>query len=287
MHHQFFFVHDRDWYTMTSFDGDPSLRKSAHGRVSLFHTPNNVQTRNIRISSGLHRDKSAVYHKLLERKQDIACWHCCEMICRTDPLYQVPRSYDPSLDSFYVYGAFCTLACCKAYIESCDAFVKWHQMTIFHKMTSVVYGIHEPIVAAPPRISLQKFGGVMSIDAFRKLPKPTAIIEPPFVSYCMLLEERTSDPSSNVTEVQNPIEINVEAVVSGGQRAKQQMREPMNDDFSEPPPNSMYDTYVSTHAGAATQADGAARKKRTRKADGSIVAAAPGGGTLRRFQKKD
>lgn len=71
-------------------------------------------------------------------------------------------------------------------------------MNVFVRMLREVYGIHEPIVEAPPRIALRSFGGPFDIEQFRKQTNVCTIVTPPFVSYCMLVEER--QPNENMGE---------------------------------------------------------------------------------------
>tara|TARA_B110001450_G_C17616997_1_gene479643 strand:+ start:200 stop:715 length:516 start_codon:yes stop_codon:yes gene_type:complete len=63
-------------------------------------------------------------------------------------------------------------------------------MNIFVRMLRDVYGIEGSITEAPPRLSLKMFGGPFDIEPFRRQTMTCSIVTPPFISYCMLLEER-------------------------------------------------------------------------------------------------
>lgn len=163
------------------------VRKSAYGRTDLFlaHAP--VLFREIRCMGGVQRrDAANVYHVLDSASAATSCcWHCCEPIHGT--AYPIPRVYDATEQKYYVYGATCRPACAKAYIMEHTTFNRGEYMNVFTKMMRDVYGITTPIHETPPRAALQRFGG-----AFDPTAAPRAgsvLLEPPFISYCMVLEE--------------------------------------------------------------------------------------------------
>ena len=63
-------------------------------------------------------------------------------------------------------------------------------MNAFNRMMREIYNVHDNITEAPPRLALQKFGGPFDIEIARKQQNVCAMVSPPFVSYCMLVEER-------------------------------------------------------------------------------------------------
>ena len=109
----------------------------------------------------------------------------------------MPKSYDPTEGVYHVYGIFDDLACAKAFILDQSSFNRGHQMGVFHKMARDVYGVLDPfeIVEMPPRVSLRRFGGPFDPTRRQGRRAAVSILEPPFVSYCMLAEERTADVS--------------------------------------------------------------------------------------------
>ena len=172
-----------------------SIRKSAFGRTNLFLSSSSTLFREVKCSaSTMARQATAsVYHmhetnKLEEKMKDIVCWHCCHSF-DSDPL-KLPRSYDPSEKMYHVYGCFCSANCCKAYILEHSTFDRGYQMNVFVRMLREVYGITESIVESPPRIALKMFGGPFDIETFRTQKNVCYVVNPPFVSYCMLIEER-------------------------------------------------------------------------------------------------
>ena len=171
-----------------------SLRKSAFGRASFFLSSPACVFREVKCSNTVARQPStSLYHTHpvcnLAVTPNSVCWHCCESF---DGLgIRLPRLYDTVERVYHVYGWFCSPGCVKAYILENSSFDKGQQMSVFTQMLKHVYGITDVVIASPPRISLHKFGGPFSIGDFRK--NVCTVITPPFVSYCMLLEERTPD----------------------------------------------------------------------------------------------
>ena len=61
-------------------------------------------------------------------------------------------------------------------------------MNTLTKMLREVYGITEGITEAPPRPAMKRFGGTFDPGTLQRAT--CRILQPPFVSYCMIVEER-------------------------------------------------------------------------------------------------
>jgi hypothetical protein len=170
------------------------VRKSAFGRTGLFLPSTNVILREVRCMGGVTRhDGVSVFHMHnMENKENVVCWHCCEEF-EGDGM-PIPRIFDPIENVYHVYGHFCSPSCCKGYILEHTTFDRGQHMNVFVKMLRQVYGIHHAVVEAPPRISLKKFGGMFDIAEFRKMHNICTVCQPPFVSYCMVVEECMQQP---------------------------------------------------------------------------------------------
>lgn len=226
-----------------------SVRKSAFGRTSLFLTGHDrVLVRCVRTTSAaMRRRDGSTYHNLTttaaRATTPICCWHCCEPI--TGETFVVPKSYDANENVFYTYGHFDSLACAKAFLLEQSSFDHGHQANVFSKMVREVYKIHEEIEEAPPRVSLQRFGGPFDIAKFKENPTRTVLIEPPFVSYCMLVEERapTSELSDTIGRQLGGTRTDDQRDFRGGHVVDEA-------EFAEPPPRSMYDDFLAgAHGG--------------------------------------
>ena len=221
-----------------TMSGPSTIHKSAFGRTSLFLTGDDrVLTRNIRTVSGaMRRRDGSMYHNLSQcasHVDEIHCWHCCEPI--KGDSFVVPKSYDAGSNLFYVYGHFDSLACCKAFILEQSSFDHGHQMNVFSKMVRDVYGIDDDIVEAPPRVSLKRFGGPFDAKDIKRRGIRARLVEPPFVSYCMLVEERN---------VQDSVSDTLGAAIGGASSSTAAGATVDDDEFSEPPPQAMYDSFT-------------------------------------------
>ena len=178
---------------------DPlKIRKSAFGRTSLFVPSNSVLIREVQCMGGVSRFHNAsVFHMhKMETQKDVCCWHCCESF-ENEP-YKLPRLYDPVEKIYHVYGHFCSPNCAKAHILETTSFDKGQHLNVFTRMMRDIYDVKESITESPPRIALQKFGGPFDIKTFRSMKNNCIIRKPPFVSYCMVVEEKL--PTSSISE---------------------------------------------------------------------------------------
>ena len=79
-------------------------------------------------------------------------------------------------------------------------------MNVFVRLCREIYGIDRAIIESPPRIALQMFGGPFDIETFRTEKNICELVTPPFVSYCMLIEERLPTESMGETRgIQNTV----------------------------------------------------------------------------------
>ena len=129
---------------------------------------------------------------------------------------------------------------------------------MFTKMVREVYGIENDIWQAPPRITLQKFGGPFDIAKFKKKPFKSRIIEPPFVSYCMLAEERPTE-----TFIADTLGIRIDDDCDAKSTVD-------DDEFAEPPPVSMYDTFLKEHSTDEVQITSEPPKKKRNSSSGKL-----------------
>lgn len=140
---------------------------------------------------GIHRYNSAsVYHMIPQNEQSSSCWHCCEPVTRNESI-PIPKVYDTAEKVFHVYGTTCSPSCAKAYIVEHTSFDRGQNLNVLSKMLREVYDVNEPVPIAPPRCSYKRFGGVF--DPKKDFSCDFTLLHPPFVSYCMLVEEKMND----------------------------------------------------------------------------------------------
>ena len=262
-----------------------TLRKSAFGRTNLFLKTSNAIFREIRCTgSTVARQASAsIFHvhqgtRASKKPDDCVCWHCCHAY--EGEGFRLPRIYDPSENVYHVYGWFCSANCAKAYILEHSTFDRGYQMNIFVRMLRDVYNIDTTVNEAPPRISLTMFGGPFDIRAFRQQTNVCLTITPPFVSYCMLIEER--QPISNMGEQPSSGVAAQRGSVRGLRRPSQQPSMSRDgEEICQPDVEGLYASFMASHDSSADTSTEAPAPKRSRTS--RSAKAVQGGGGLAKF----
>ena len=173
-----------------------TIRKSTFGRAIL--AVDDCHYQELRCSSSITQcsRNSSIYHSHIinnripddwTKPTKLACWHCCHTF--DNPPVPIPRTYDTRERSFVVFGNFCSLRCAKGYIVDNPTFESSQQLNMFSKMTREVYNVTE-VQIAPPRMTLQMFGGPYNIETFREKSFSATILSPPFITSYMVVEER-------------------------------------------------------------------------------------------------
>jgi hypothetical protein len=139
-----------------------------------------------------------------------ACFWCCEIFggrpcviptCITEGVWQV-------------YGNFCTPHCASAYLlaDLLDTHVRWERLSLLHRLYGNYCGGR--IYPSPHREVLERFGGPMSTQEFRRLCEERKIRVdlhlPPMVSILASMDTRPIDfyeTSIRNTVTYNPVPI--------------------------------------------------------------------------------
>ena len=145
-------------------------------------------------------------------------------------------------------------------------------MNIFVRMLRDVYSIDCSINEAPPRMALKMFGGPFDIETFRKQTNVCLTITPPFVSYCMLIEER--QPITNIGEEVQTVQ---RGSVRGLRRPTEQpsTSQAIEDDICGPEVEGMYAEFLTQNA-SSRQPD--AQQPAPKRAKTTKAKARPGTG---------
>ena len=97
-------------------------------------------------------------------KTDIYCWWCCHQF-KTVPC-QLPEKFFN--DKFYVFGCFCSYNCALSYNLDLNDYKVNERTTLLHYMYKRIYNKDINIKKSLPRQTLKIFGGILSIEKFRK-----------------------------------------------------------------------------------------------------------------------
>ena len=111
-------------------------------------------------------------------------------------------------DTFHVYGNFCSKECAASYnFESQDAHNsqdKWERYSLLNHMYSIIENNPDlKINLAPHRMSLEMFGGSLSIEEFRESLSSSRnynIVFPPMVSIIPAMETNNKIDTSKRNE---------------------------------------------------------------------------------------
>ena len=249
------------------------LKRSSLGRTQLFL--NGINYSDVRCSASItqHIQRNSLFHphrqngrlpEVFTKPCDIACWHCCHSF--STPPIPVPKDYQAAEGVYYVFGCFCSLSCGKAYLLETPTFNTGLSVMLLAKMGREIY--NEPnIQTAPPRLSLDIFGGPYSINAFRNQKNEVITHVPPFVSTYMVCEERTQAHDSMAAGV------DLGASVRGLRRPTNAAKNTPNTPTSAAAPGaSLYSKYVVERTGES-------QPQRTEKAN-TVTS------TLSQFMKK-
>lgn len=99
-------------------------------------------------------------------KTDVCCWWCCHKF-DTVPL-GLPIYYNNVTNKFQVKGIFCSFACIVAYKNTIKYKIKNIEYLIKYLYTKLTGAkLSDTIKVAPPRCSLNMFGGELTIEEFR------------------------------------------------------------------------------------------------------------------------
>lgn len=131
--------------------------------------------------------------QIIQDKTDIACWWCTYNFDNS-PCFIPERYYN---GTYYVFGCFCSFGCAVAYNLSSNDYKVWDRHSLIKKLYGTIYNTNNDIIVAPPKEVLQKFGGTISIEEFRKNTKlgdkEYRFIMPPMISIIPVIEEKYKD----------------------------------------------------------------------------------------------
>ena len=104
-------------------------------------------------------------YELKEEHKNIHCWNCC---FKLDKFYKsIPIKY--TRGTFYIYGHFCDLSCSLRYLlDNFNGRELWEKYELFNFYCLKLYGKDLNINPAPNRLSLQTFGGNLTVEEYKK-----------------------------------------------------------------------------------------------------------------------
>ena len=131
-------------------------------------------------------------------KTNIYCMWCCH------PFNSIPCAIPEKIinNTFYMKGCFCNFSCVAAYIFDKKDDLTWERYSLLNLLYSKIFDVtNVRIKLAPPRETLNIFGGSYTINEFRKYctnayHKNYNILEPPMISIISQIEEVTIEKNN-------------------------------------------------------------------------------------------
>jgi len=125
---------------------------------------------------------------VIEENTKIACWWCSYNF-DTTPIFVPERFYN---NKFYVFGCFCCYNCAVSYIFSMNDYKVWDRYSLLKKIYYITHGSNINFIPAPEKEILEKFGGSVSIDEWRKntikCTKEYRLVFPPMIPIVPVVE---------------------------------------------------------------------------------------------------
>lgn len=129
----------------------------------------------------------------IKEHTDIACWWCSHNF-EGIPCF-IPNKYENEV--YHIFGCFCSFNCAVAYNMKMDDYKIWSRYSLIKKIWNDINDSNnnsiEEINPSPPKEILEKFGGYLTIDEYRKnnkiFLKKHRIIMPPMTSMTLIVEE--------------------------------------------------------------------------------------------------
>jgi hypothetical protein len=93
------------------------------------------------------------------------CWNCCHHF--HDKVYGIPLKYTDKV--FYIYGDFCSFECASRYaLDNLREYNFSEIYSLINLYSNIIFNETRKIEIAPSRLILKSFGGILTIDEYRK-----------------------------------------------------------------------------------------------------------------------
>jgi hypothetical protein len=125
----------------------------------------------------------------LKFNKNTRCWWCRNQFM--GPALQLPEDYYN--ETFFCIGHFCSFNCMKSYNLDGNDSQTFKRESLIHLLYYMTFSEYKEITPAPHWITLEEYGGTLSIDKFREnsiiTSKEYVVLHPPLISRQMQIEE--------------------------------------------------------------------------------------------------
>jgi len=168
---------------------DILISENSNSKIYLNNSINNINTH------------------ILNFNSNTKCWWCRNNFI-TPPI-QLPEDYYNN--AFYCVGHFCSYNCAVAYNIDLNDILTSKRISLINLLYYKTYSKFDNIISAPHWITLEEYGGKLSINEFRENSmnntKEYLVLHPPIVSRQMQIEEsykqKKFKDTSNYSEMEN------------------------------------------------------------------------------------
>jgi hypothetical protein len=133
--------------------------------------------------------------KILEQTPNVCCWWCTYNF-DSSPCFIPEKYYE---DKYYIFGCFCSFNCAASYNLNMNDYKVMERYALLKKLYNQNSDKRNKL--APPKEVLEKYGGIVSIENYRKnfqtCDKEYRINLPPLVSLTHIIDEITIEKNEN------------------------------------------------------------------------------------------
>ena len=159
-------------------------------------------------------------------KTNVSCWWCCHKF-DTKPIGIPIKYYN---DKYHIFGCFCSISCAYSYNTEMNDYKMWDRLSLLKQMSSKIYKNNFKLKSAPPRQSLKKFGGSLTIEEFRsksmESEKTYRCIMPPMIPIVPMIEESNKN-HCNYNKVKRNVPLNIDRVIKANKNLKLKRSKPL------------------------------------------------------------
>jgi hypothetical protein len=163
------------------------LKITEDNETSESVTTTMVMTQNNSMNTNNSINKIMIH--ILNFTKNTKCWWC-RNIFNTPPV-QLPEDFYN--DTFYCIGHFCSYNCMKSHNLDLNDSLSWKRESLMNLLYYKTYSEYKEIVTAPHWMTLEEYGGTLSILKFRENSvvnnKEYIVLHPPLISRQMQIEE--------------------------------------------------------------------------------------------------
>jgi hypothetical protein len=181
-------IHNEDTNMNLFLSCNNNTTNSNHINEDNYTSEHNLSNSTINKTSILNNINKIITHTLNFTK-NTKCWWC--KYAFDTVAVQLPENYYN--DTFFCIGNFCSFNCCKSYNLDLNDNLIYKRESLLNLLYHLTYSIYISIKAAPHWITLEDFGGNLTIKQFRENfitnTQDFLILHPPLITRQMQIEE--------------------------------------------------------------------------------------------------